>query len=265
MPLILAGTLEFINSKCGERFVELTVAQPYPHPIRFTVQAEIGQDDDDLTDKLDAFLAADQEVLVNLSPDPWVAGGFACKIADLSLIDNSQAIAVPFPPPKMPQDWSTFIHTREYPDGEGTYTDIILAPDADTSLRIFSKNLHESNGTRLDPPNCDSDGATLDEDDDAADTLLGYAQSLVVQEESVAGAGTLCPSCTSNETTQLTELPIDLLPLANFAQHGIHVCNTCGYQWAALGHHEPTRTAAIEAAKIVVAGLDQAEIDLQED
>lgn len=48
----IAGTMQLESSKCGLRFMEVGVMEPYPHEVRLTIEATPDQDDNILSDRL---------------------------------------------------------------------------------------------------------------------------------------------------------------------------------------------------------------------
>jgi len=45
-PVLLSGSMQLQGSKCGERYMEMYVAEPFDQDIRFTIVAKPDQDDD---------------------------------------------------------------------------------------------------------------------------------------------------------------------------------------------------------------------------
>ena len=78
--LILKGNMNSNGSKCGQRFLIVSVAEPYEHEVNVTVLAKSGQDDDALNDALYDFYA--EEVTIKARMED---GRLICTSDDISL------------------------------------------------------------------------------------------------------------------------------------------------------------------------------------
>lgn len=56
----LVGTVVHDGSKRGERYVDMTIQEPYEHSLKFTIIADEGQDDDDMNETLEPIWNAEQ-------------------------------------------------------------------------------------------------------------------------------------------------------------------------------------------------------------
>src|SRR3546814_7963926 len=72
-------------SKCGLRFMDVYVAQPYPHELKLTIEATSEQDDDILSDLLIDLC----EIPVTIKAR-MVDGGLVCTTDDIALARSEE-------------------------------------------------------------------------------------------------------------------------------------------------------------------------------
>jgi len=82
-PVLLHGTMEESGCRTGERYMEIEIAEPYLHTVRFTVHAKPGQDDGDLVDALHPHLDRRDGCSVRLSDEN---GELCCGTDDVTYV-----------------------------------------------------------------------------------------------------------------------------------------------------------------------------------
>lgn len=138
----------------------------------------------------------------------------------------------------------TFIHSRAY-DDEGTYTNTVVAPDHETSLRMLAKEILDVNEWTL---------AGRGEK-----SLLEMSEDMKEIEDWTGHDGSGCCACASHDSIKLPT--IDIVAMGIDARHEgrVHLCKSCGYAWMALGHHAETRRALESEAQKIVDLIDEYE------
>lgn len=80
-PVLLFGQMSQESSKCGEQYMEISVAEPFDHEIRFTVRAKDDQDDDALIEALYSDMDPRDGVAVRLEVED---GRLVCTSDDVT-------------------------------------------------------------------------------------------------------------------------------------------------------------------------------------
>lgn len=80
-PILLFGQMSQESSKCGEQYMEISVAEPFDHEIRFTVRAKDDQDDDALIEALYSNMDPRDVVAVRLEVED---GRLVCTSDDVT-------------------------------------------------------------------------------------------------------------------------------------------------------------------------------------
>lgn len=128
---------------------------------------------------------------------------------------------------------------------EGTFTAIMLAPDAETAERLTALAMLKAEDKTLFDHFLDCEGKA---------TLKRY-----YDEHGPLGAwsdmnGRACPNCTSHAGgPDGGHIEVD------GAQLQRHVCRTCGFAWFPAGFDEATRSQLENDAHQTIAALDQIE------